>query len=341
MPHKWKKSNPAFTDTLPTAGEELHVAAVDGGLCINGGQLWIDTDSPHDLAVVSHAHGDHIAPHRNAIMTPETACFFAWREFEAGPITELPYRTPLQLDNGLTVELLSAGHILGSAMVHVSDGRSSLLYTGDFKLRGALTCPPADPKHADVLVMETTFGLPNFIFPPIGEVRRQIVDFARETLEAGGTPVFLGYSLGKSQEIAAILCQAGIPVACHGAVWNMLQLYTKFGCAFPTCCRYAQGEVQNMALITMPGTESTPMVKRLKKPRVAYCSGWAVLEKNYQAMTMDALIPLSDHADFPELLELVDLVRPGLVYTIHGYTEPFAYILRQRGVDAIPLESGT
>jgi DNA ligase-1 len=57
--------------------------------------------------------------------------------------------------------------------------------------------------------METTYGRPEYVFPPTEEVIRGIVRFCREALENDETPVLLGYSLGKSQEMLSSLAEAG------------------------------------------------------------------------------------------------------------------------------------
>ena len=53
----------------------------------------------------------------------------------------------------------------------------------------------------------------------------------------------------------------------------------------------------------------------------------------------DALFPLSDHADYEDLLRYVEQVSPRIVYTLHGYAEEFARDLRARGMEAWSLIS--
>ena len=83
------------------------------------------------------------------------------------------------------------------------------LYTGDFKLRQGRSAEPAEWRQADTLIMETTYGLPRYRFPPTEQVVQQIVAFCRDALEEGAVPVLLGYSLGKAQEILCALAGAG------------------------------------------------------------------------------------------------------------------------------------
>jgi Cft2 family RNA processing exonuclease len=63
-------------------------------------------------------------------------------------------------------------------------------------------------------------------------------------------------------------------------------------------------------------------------------SGWALDRATIFRNRCDAAFPLSDHADFPELLQLVELVQPKRVLTLHGFAADFARLLRQRGIEA-------
>src|SRR5207249_2152395 len=94
--------------------------------------------------------------------------------------------------------LLPAGHIFGSAMSLIEANGETLLYTGDFKLRPGLSAEPCEPHQADILVMETTYGRPQYVFPPAAEVMKGVIRFCREALDNDETAVLLGYSLGKS-----------------------------------------------------------------------------------------------------------------------------------------------
>jgi len=67
-------------------------------------------------------------------------------------------------------------------------------------------------------------------------------------------------------------------------------------------------------------------------------SGWALQPGAKYRYQVDEVFPLSDHADYPELLETVELVKPRRVYLVHGYTQQFAANLRALGVEAWTLE---
>src|SRR5690606_13619120 len=132
------------------------------------------------------------------------------------------YHLPLQR-NGHRLRLLTAGHIAGSAMLHVtrlSDG-ATLLYTGDFKVRRGRTADPVVFQQAHLLILETTFGLPHYVFPPQLGVEMQVLRFVNDAFADGEVPVLLGYSLGKAQEALALLHAHEIPVLLHPSVAEM------------------------------------------------------------------------------------------------------------------------
>ena len=214
----------------------------------------------------------------------------------------------------------------------------TLLYTGDFKLRPGRTCAPAQAPHADTLMMETTFGLPVFRFPTRDDLERRIVTACREAIDEGETPVLLAYSLGKAQEAAAVLAEAGIATVLHGAAWKLVPDFAAAGIALPLSRAYEAGPAQaGEALITPPSTARSPMVRGIRKKRVIYLSGWALREASRMEFEADVLIPMSDHADFPDLLQHVRAVGPQRVVTLHGFARDFARILSRDGVPAEPF----
>ena len=66
-------------------------------------------------------------------------------------------------------------------------------------------------------------------------------------------------------------------------------------------------------------------------------SGWAQSTRFHFGRRADYSIPLSDHCDFSELIDLVVKSEAEQVYTIHGFVEEFASHLRKLGINAQPL----
>ena len=80
-------------------------------------------------------------------------------------------------------------------------------------------------------------------------------------------------------------------------------------------------------------------MRNVKRRRIVYLSGWAMREASRSDFDADVLLPMSDHADFPELLRHVTEVAPERVVTLHGYARDFARILEGRGISAEALPS--
>lgn len=305
--------------------------------------LWLDPPEAQpgpDVVFVSHAHSDHIAPHHEVILTAATAAL--WRTRLPAPAKEhvLEFGRPQAFRTGAVdwqITLRPAGHILGSAMALIEAEGESLLYTGDFKLRPSRTAGLCQPPPADVLIMETTYGQPRYKFPPTEAVVAGLIRFCREALNNDEIPVLLGYPLGKCQEVLAWLAEAGLPVMVHKAALAATRLYEQFGCRFPPYRPLEVERVRGNVVLGPPALAHWPTLRAAGRLRAAVLTGWAVDQNCRFRYGAEAAFPLSDHADFAELVELVRRVAPRTVFTVHGFAAQFAAALRRLGFDAQAL----
>src|SRR5437660_152435 len=113
-------------------------------LHLTGTPLALDATRKAPLCFVSHAHTDHIGRHERTIATAATLRFMAHRLGKVGSPLAVPYRRPFEL-GPLVLELLPAGHILGSAQLRVirADG-TRVVYTGDLNVAPSLTAEPLE-----------------------------------------------------------------------------------------------------------------------------------------------------------------------------------------------------
>jgi DNA ligase-1 len=310
------------------------------GIYLPEADLWLDPHFGVKRAFVSHAHADHVARHGLTFCSALTERLMRSRFGlkEEAEVRALARREPLEWE-GWQLRVVPAGHIVGSAMLHLTrlrDG-ATLLYTGDYKLRQGLSAEKAELIGADTLIMETTFGLPHYVFPPIGEVVGQVLKWVRETLDEGGIPVLLGYSLGKAQEILCALAELGVPVMLHTAVWKMtVELRDVLG-PLPELKPFEAATAPGHVLVFPPSAGRAQALRKLKVCRTAMLSGWALQAGAKYRYQVDEAFPLSDHADYPELLQTVEEVGPRRVYLVHGSVREFAADLRRRGYDARAL----
>ena len=299
---------------------------------------WLDAHHPVGRSFVSHAHFDHLARHREIICTPGTAQLMRARLPSARLEHVLPFDRAEPLTPDTAITLHPAGHILGSAQIlleHADRGR--LLYTGDFKLRAGLSSERCTTPRADVLIMETTYGRSHYVLPPSEDVLRDIHHFCRQALDDGATPVLFSYSLGKTQEILASLAGTGLPVMLHKQAMRLTRIYEEAGVRFPAYREFDAAEAAGHVVITPPHAPSSSPLKSIARPRTAMITGWALDPGARFRFRCDAVFPLSDHADFADLIRFVELIQPQKVLTLHGFAEDFARTLRQRGVEAWAL----
>ena len=298
--------------------------------------LWLDPWEAKDFAFVSHAHIDHIAPHREIIVSERTARLMRARLAGKRKEIILPFGQEKDL-RGMQVTLFPAGHIFGSAQFFLRTENDSLLYTGDFKLRRGQSAEPAEWTAASTLIMETTYGIPRYRLPPTEEVIAQIIAFCRDAIENDEVPVLLGYSLGKAQEILCALAGADLTPMLHGSVYQMTRIYEQYGQEFCHYLRYHPNDLAGKVLICPPSANRSRMLEKIPRKRVAMISGWAVDPNAIYRYQVDAAFPLSDHADYDDLLRYVELVGPKRVFTLHGFAAQFARDLRARGIEAWAL----
>lgn len=307
------------------------------GIYVREIDLWLDPQVSKPAAWISHAHSDHARYYSQTVIGTTTTLEIYRMRWPVGDdrsqsLEPLDYGQSRDW-NGSRITCYPAGHILGAAQVLIEYKNERVVYAGDIKLRKPLCGQSTEVIECDRLIIESTFGLPIFHFLSSEEARLEIAGFALECLQDGATPVFMGYPLGRGQEIVQCLTQAGIPTAVHGAIAKYIPVYEEHGYSFPGWKAYDSKQIEGQALVVVPG-----MRRQLESAgnnmRVAYVSGWARMDNARLRSGAEKLIPYSDHGGFDELLEMVERSGAKKIDVVHGYTELFARQLRDRGFDA-------
>jgi putative mRNA 3-end processing factor len=188
----------------------------------------------------------------------------------------------------------------------------------------------------DVLVMESTFGHPRYVFPPKEETLRAVRTFVDDALSDGVTPVLLGYALGKAQEILKYLSDAGYRCAAHPVVHAVNRVYEAHGVPFPNVRALPpEGPEPLEVVVAPPHLSRSPAMRGVRRRRTAVLTGWAV--DGARHFRADAAFPLSDHADFPSLVRYARATGAARVFTVHGFADVLAAALRKEGIRAEPL----
>jgi putative mRNA 3-end processing factor len=315
------------------------VELLKGEMKVVGSSLHLDARRRVECAFVSHAHGDHIGRHDRTIATAPTLSLMRHRlgEPKRRKTEALPaeFRAPFGLGE-LTLELFPAGHVLGSAQLRVVRNGVALGYSGDLCTEPTHAAEPAEVMACDVLVLESTFGHPRYVFPPKEETLRAIRSWVDDALADGATPVLLGYALGKAQEILKYLADAGYRCAVHPVVHAVNRVYEAHGVAFPNVRALPpEGPEAGEVVVAPPHLARSPAMRGVRRRRTAVLTGWAV--DGGRHFHADAAFPLSDHADFPSLVRYAKATGASRVFTVHGFSDVLAAALREEGIRAEPL----
>ena len=201
---------------------------------------WFDFDLDDlDAVVISHAHIDHqgflptlfkfgykgpiyctepTLPLMNLLqmdsvkISKSNGTFLSYESRDVNEVIKhcitLPYGKPTDISPDITISLNNAGHIMGSATVHLNiAGAHNILYSGDYKyaktqlLDSALSVYP----RVETLITESTYGNTTDIMPDQSTVYRNFTDSINQTLIEGGKVLIPVPAVGRAQEIMLII----------------------------------------------------------------------------------------------------------------------------------------
>jgi putative mRNA 3-end processing factor len=162
--------------------------------------------------------------------------------------------------------------------------------------------------------------------------------------DAGRTSVLFCYTIGKAQRVLAELMRVtDRTIYVHGMMLGMIDTYRQSGVAMlpvsPVIERTGRARSASPAfageLVLAPlSARGTPWMRRLGDISDAFASGLMRVRGVRRQRGYDRGFVLSDHADWPALLQTIDESGADRVLATHGYAEPLARHLRERGFDS-------
>lgn len=328
--------------TRPAA--DLLVREPSGFACPAGG-FAIDPWSPVAQAILTHAHGDHARPGCGEYLaTRESLAILRRRLGPDANLRALEYGERVALGE-VAVSLHPAGHVLGSAQVRVEREDEVWVVSGDYKREADPTCAPFEVVAADVFVTEATFALPIFRWPESARVIADVAAWHAENAAAGRPTLLFCYALGKAQRILAALAPVlDRPVLVHGAIAAMAEDYVEAGVSLPPLERLVESErrraIAGDLVLAPPSARGTPWMRRAGNAATAFASGWMQIRGARRRRALDRGFVLSDHADWPALLSTIAATGARRVIVTHGFAEPLARALRERGLEAEAVPTG-
>lgn len=312
------------------------------GLYCPPGDFYVDPVRPVDRAVITHGHSDHARPGHGAVLaTPQTLAIMAERYGPdcAGRAQAVVYEETTYV-GGVRIRLVPAGHVLGSAQVVVEHGGLTMVVSGDYKRRRDPTCLPFEPVRCHVFISEATFGLPVFVHPPDEEeIRRLIHSLAQFPDRAH---LIGAYALGKAQRVICLLREAGWgrTVHVHGALDRLNRLYQREGVdlgPLAPATGVRAGTLGGEVVIAPPSAIHDRWARRFADPVAAFASGWMGVRARARQRGVELPLVISDHADWPELIQTFEELAPEEIWITHGREEGLLRWAELKGVKARAL----
>jgi len=322
------------------------VKSMDHGLLLENNETRILLDpskvETNDCVFISHAHSDHVyrKPKNKSKITTitsvETEAIANARGYE---ITNAIYEEK-------DLELIDSGHILGSKGLLAFN---EIFYTGDISIRKrAFLKMPKKIPQVDTLIIESTFGRHDYIFPDHREIIHQANKIIADAYDKGHPVILMGYPLGKAQLLTNFFGHWD-PFFSYDSIEVINTVYRNMGISLRNTTCYTEAEKDKQLETKYPWVMLAPLMngnsRFLKYMKEKYntitigFSGWACSPRYKYMMGIDYALPLSDHCDFNELIQIVKKCNPKKIFTIHGFEVEFARVLNNMGYNAIPISN--
>jgi hypothetical protein len=240
---------------------------------------------------------------------------------------------------GLRLALVPAGYLPGAASLLCEAGGRRLLYAGTIcRERAFASLGPAEPRSADAVCLDATFGDPRFVLPPREEAEATLRRFVETALAARRAPVLLVSPFGPAPATAEVLQAAGIATRAHGTIVGALARFVRLAPRVRRCVALPESSAQTRHC---SGRRRRARPRRLARsilPIFAFVSGFSVERTAVDFVRADQGIALSNQAGFADLIAYLEATGAHEVALHRGFAETFAAILRERGYDAYAID---
>lgn len=308
------------------------------GIYCPRGDFHVDPWAGVARAIVTHAHADHARPGSAGYLSShEGETLLRARLGADAAIESLEWGATRHI-GGVTVSLHPAGHIRGAAQVRVEADGEVWVVTGDYKRADDPTCTAFEPVRCHTLVSEATFALPVYRWEPTAVVMDDILAWWEVNRAQQRTSVLFCYALGKAQRILAELAgRTDRRAWVHGALDPLIACYRDAGVRMVgtdhvPSGRSARGGFAGELVLAPPSARGSTWMRRFADRSESMVSGWMRVRGERRRTACDRGFALSDHADWPALLATVADSGAQRVIATHGFAQPLARYLGERGL---------
>jgi putative mRNA 3-end processing factor len=327
---------------ISSAFKEPLLRNTDKGLFCPAGNFYIDPWEPVDRALITHGHSDHARLGSKHYLTAKSGVgVLKTRLGDTIQVQGLAYGERL-VHQGVTISFHPAGHVLGSAQIRLEHDGEIWVVTGDYKRQPDVTCAPFELVPCHTFITESTFGLPIYRWDATPDLFADIMDWWRQNQEQNRTSVLYSYALGKAQRLLGGITDPIGPIVLHGAVDRFTETYRAAGIKLPPTTRAETGskEFAGKALvIAPPSADGTPWLRKFGEISTAFASGWMQIRGARRRRALDRGFVVSDHVDWPALMQTIKETGASKIFVTHGYTGPVVRWLRENGWEAEALKT--
>jgi putative mRNA 3-end processing factor len=211
--------------------------------------------------------------------------------------------------------------------------------SGDYKRAADPTCSAFEVVRCDTFITESTFALPIYRWDPTRQVLAELMEWWADSGDRGLAAIVFCYTIGKAQRLLAELARVtDQPVLVHGMMVPMIDVYRNAGVQMlPTQTLVERARGTSLAgelVLAPPSARGTPWMRRLGDLSDALASGLMRVRGVRRQRAYDRGFVLSDHADWPALVDTIRETGASRVLATHGHAEPLARYLQDLGVDS-------
>ncbi len=312
------------------------VQFTERGFYIPQADCYVDPAKKVARAIITHGHSDHARRgHGHYTATPLTAIVMKYR-YQIKECETYDFGEQFEI-NGVLFSFHPAGHVPGSAQVRIEYQGEIWVITGDYKRDHDNVCQPFEVVPCHHFVSECTFGMPIYRWKPEEELTQEIHDWWMENQRQGKASLLMGYSLGKAQRLMQMIEHPIGPIYTHPVVDDTNDVLIEGGLQLHDA-QVIDGpkdypDLNQSLIIAPPSAVRSTWIESIGAFSSASASGWNQIRRRRRGNT-DRNFVISDHADWPQLIQTVQETGAEHIYVMHGFTKVFGSHLRDMGYDA-------
>ena len=303
------------------------------GLYCAVADVWIDPKKPVKRALITHAHMDHFTFGCDEyISTFETAIILKERIGKEINIKTYEYEKEFKI-NGIKISFHPSGHILGSSQIKFWLADEKWLITGDFKRQKDETCKEYEIVQTDFLISESTFGLPIFKWDESQNIALNITKWINSSQEK--TSILFCYSLGKAQRLLNEISKTKFKnnIYTHNSIYKMNKCYEKLGIDIIDTKKFDMNknreDLKGSLILLPPALIKNSSLKNFKDIQTGFASGWMSIRALRKRSGYEKGFPISDHADWNDILNTIKDSQAKNVFFNHGDSEALNRYLKE------------